>query len=64
MPVDPQIQVLLDKGAGVPATHTPPVAEARLLFAPSGLRCEIEAPLAALVADRPPEPLPPRHGMA
>ena len=39
-------------------------AEARLLFAPSGLRCEIEAPLAALAADRPPEPLPPRHGMA
>lgn len=29
MPVDPQIQVLLDKGAGVPATHTLSVAEAR-----------------------------------
>jgi hypothetical protein len=25
MPVDPQIQVLLDKGTGVPATHTLPV---------------------------------------
>jgi hypothetical protein len=29
MPVDPQIQAFLDKGAGVPATHTLPVAEAR-----------------------------------
>lgn len=29
MPVHPQIQALLDKGAGVPATHTLPVAEAR-----------------------------------
>lgn len=29
MPVDPQIQVLLDKGAGVPATHTLSVDEAR-----------------------------------
>lgn len=29
MPVDPQIQVLLDKGAGVPATHTLAVDEAR-----------------------------------
>ena len=25
MPVDPQIQALLDKGTGVPATHTLPV---------------------------------------
>jgi acetyl esterase len=32
MPVDPQIQVLLDRGAGVPATHTLPVAEARRLY--------------------------------
>ena len=29
MPVDPQIQTLLDRGTGVPATHTLPVAEAR-----------------------------------
>ena len=29
MPVDPQIQALLDKAAGLPATHTLPVAEAR-----------------------------------
>ena len=31
MPVDPQIQTLLDRGTGVPATHTLPVAEARRL---------------------------------
>ncbi len=29
MPVDPQIQALLDRGTGVPATHTLEVAEAR-----------------------------------
>ena len=29
MPVDPQIQILLDKGTGVPATHTLSVPEAR-----------------------------------
>ena len=32
MPVDPQIQSLLDKGAGVPATHTLPVAAARAQY--------------------------------
>ncbi|MGD9880154.1 MAG: alpha/beta hydrolase [Reyranella sp.] len=32
MPVDPQIQMLLDRGSGVPATHTLPVAEARRLY--------------------------------
>jgi acetyl esterase len=32
MPVDPQIQALLDKGTGVPATHTLPVEEARRLY--------------------------------
>jgi acetyl esterase len=32
MPVDPQIQVLLDKGAGVPATHTLSVAVARAQY--------------------------------
>ncbi len=29
MPIDPQIQVLLDRAASLPATHTLPVAEAR-----------------------------------
>ena len=29
MPVDPQVQSLLDKGAGVPATHALPVDAAR-----------------------------------
>jgi hypothetical protein len=29
MSVDPQIQALLDKGTGVPATHTLTVAAAR-----------------------------------
>jgi acetyl esterase len=32
MPVDPQIQVLLDKGTGVPATHTLPVDVARAQY--------------------------------
>jgi len=32
MPVDPQLQALIDKGAGVPATHTLPIAEARRLY--------------------------------
>jgi acetyl esterase len=32
LPVDPQIQVLLDRGAGVPATHTLPVAVARTQY--------------------------------
>jgi len=32
MPVDPQIQALLDKGAGVPATHTLPVDVARAQY--------------------------------
>ncbi len=32
MPLDPQIRALLDKGAGVPATHTLPVAEARAQY--------------------------------
>jgi hypothetical protein len=29
LPVDPQIQTLLDRAAGVPATHTLPLAAAR-----------------------------------
>ena len=32
MPVDPQIQTLLDKGTGVPATHTLTVAAARTQY--------------------------------
>jgi len=32
MPVDPQIQALLDKGAGVPATHTLPIDVARAQY--------------------------------
>jgi acetyl esterase len=32
MPVDPQIQALLDKGTGVPATHTLSVADARTQY--------------------------------
>ena len=32
MPVDPQIQILLDKGTGVPATHTLPVHTARTQY--------------------------------
>lgn len=32
MPIDPQIQALLDKGSGVPQTHTLPVDEARRLY--------------------------------
>ena len=32
MPVDPQIQSLLDKGAGVPATHALPVDAARAQY--------------------------------
>ena len=32
MPVDPQIQGLLDKGTGVPATHTLPVDVARAQY--------------------------------
>ena len=32
MPIDPQIQALLDKGTGVPATHTLPVDVARAQY--------------------------------
>ncbi len=51
MPVDPQIQFLLDKGAGVPATHTLPVAEARAQY---DARIAIMAPPAPVggVAER------------
>ncbi len=49
MPVDPQIQALLDRGTGVPATHTLSVAEARrqyeariTLMAPSPQMAKVE----------------------
>lgn len=45
MPVDPQIQALLDKGTGVPATHTLSVAEARAQYE---ARVAIMAPPAAV----------------
>lgn len=47
MPLDPQIKALLDRGTGVPATHTLPVAEARALYE---ARIAVMAPPAA-VAD-------------
>jgi acetyl esterase/lipase len=49
MPVDPQIQSLLDKGAGVPATHTLPVAVARAQYE---ARIALMAPAAAIAAVR------------
>ncbi|HEX2886483.1 alpha/beta hydrolase [Vineibacter terrae] len=45
MPVDPQIQALLDRGTGVPATHTLPVAEARRQYE---ARIALMAPPAAV----------------
>ncbi len=47
MPIDPQIQVLLDKGTGVPATHTLSVAEARTQYE---ARVALMAPPAAIAA--------------
>jgi acetyl esterase len=47
MPVDPQIQALLDKGAGVPATHTLPVAVARTQYE---ARIALMAPAPAIAA--------------
>jgi acetyl esterase len=44
MPVDPQIQILLDKATGVPATHTLPVDTARAQY-------EARVALMALPAD-------------
>ncbi len=51
MPVDPQIQALLDRGTGVPATHILPVAEARAQYE---ARIALMAPPArvALVEER------------
>jgi acetyl esterase len=45
MPVDPQIQALLDKGTGVPATHTLSIAEARAQYE---ARIRIMAPPASV----------------
>jgi len=45
VPVDPQIQILLDKGTGVPATHTLPVDVARRQYE---ARVAIMAPAAAI----------------
>ena len=47
MPVDPQIQVLLEKGAGVPATHTLSVAQARMQYE---ARVAIMAPPASVAS--------------
>src|SRR5215469_7188962 len=47
MPVDPQIQILLDKGTGVPATHVLPVDVARAQYE---VRIALMAP-AAEIAD-------------
>src|SRR6202007_2427780 len=47
MPVDPQIQVLLDKGTGVPATHTLPVEVARAQYE---ARIVLMAPAAEIAA--------------
>ena len=51
MPVDPQIQALLDKGAGVPATHTLPVDEARTQYE-ARIAVMAPAPQMAEVAER------------
>jgi acetyl esterase len=47
MPIDPQIQALLDKGTGVPATNTLSVAEARAQYE---ARVALMAPPAAIAA--------------
>jgi acetyl esterase len=49
MPVDPQIQTLLDKGTGVPATHTLPVHVARAQYE---ARTALMAPAAGIAAVR------------
>jgi acetyl esterase len=49
MPVDPQIQALLDKGTGVPATHTLPVPVARAQYE---ARIALMAPPAKIAAVR------------
>lgn len=49
MPVDPQIQTLLDRGTGVPATHTLPVAEARRQYEARIALMAPPAPVAKIV---------------
>ena len=49
MPVDPQIQELLDKGTGVPATHTLSVPVARAQYE---VRIGLMAPPAEIAAVR------------
>jgi acetyl esterase len=49
MPVDPQIQALLDQGTGVPATHTLPLDEARAQYE---ARIALMAPAAASVREQ------------
>jgi acetyl esterase len=51
MTVDPQIQALLDKGSGVPQTHTLPVDEARRLYE-ARIAVMAPAPDMAQVAER------------
>jgi acetyl esterase len=49
MPIDPQIHALLDKGSGVPATHTLPVPVARAQYE---ARIALMAPPAKIAAVR------------
>src|SRR6185369_2482418 len=49
MPIDPQIQALLDKGTGVPATHTLPVDVARAQYE---ARIALMAPAAEIAGVR------------
>ena len=51
MPVDPQIQALLDRGTGVPATHTLPVDEARRQYE-ARIAVMAKAPEMAAVGER------------
>ncbi len=48
MPIDPQIQILLDKGTGVPATHTLSVADARVQYEARVALMAPPAPVAAV----------------
>jgi hypothetical protein len=49
MPVDPQIQALLDWGTGVPATHTLPLDVARTQYE---ARITLMAPAAEIASER------------
>jgi acetyl esterase len=51
VPVDPQIRALLDRGTGVPATHTLPVDEARRQYE-ARIAIMAPAPEVAAVAER------------